>query len=204
MRRAETVFIFAMAALLGGCGIRKPQTAKAAPVAPKPAAPAAPPPPPEPLSIPQTDVQLPPPQPITEEALATTIPAGEPPPPAPTIPRSTPRPITPRTGGSAPPRPEPAAPAPATPPAVEAERPPISELTPAPELKRMQEEADGRILEVSELIRRIPRSRLRQQQPSVERINTFLKQAEEARRRGDMRQASELAGRALVLARELK
>jgi hypothetical protein len=202
MRRAEALLIIAMAVSLGGCVFRKPQTAKAAPAAPKPAVATAPAPPPEPLSVPQTNVELPQPQPISPEALATTLPAGEPPaPPAP--PPRTPARTPARTGGT-PPRVEPPAPAPATPPATEAERPPISEVTPVAELKRMQEEAEGRRQEVAQLIRRIPRGRLRQQQNSVDRINSFLKQAQDAEKRGDMRQASELAGRALVLARELK
>jgi hypothetical protein len=93
-------------------------------------------------------------------------------------------------------------PAPATP--AEGERPPITELTTPVEQKRLQDEAEARRQEVTELIRHIPRGRLRQQQNSVERINSFLKQAEDAELRNDMRQANELAGRALVLARELK
>ena len=85
------------------------------------------------------------------------------------------------------------------------ERPPISELTPPAELKRLQEEADARRQEVTQLIaQHSARTALKQQQNSVDRIDSFLKQAEEAEQRGDMRQASELAGRALVLARELK
>jgi hypothetical protein len=202
MRLAETILIVAMAVGLGGCVVRKQPTAKAAPAAPKPVAAAAPAPAPEPLSIPQTNVTLPPPQPVSPEALATTLPAGEPPPPPPAPSRNTSRPA-PRPGGT-PQRTEPATPAPATPPAVETERPAIVEVTPKAELIRLQEEAETRRREVAELIRRIPRNRLRQQQGSVDRINTFLKQAEDAERRGDMRQASELAGRAAVLARELK
>jgi hypothetical protein len=38
----------------------------------------------------------------------------------------------------------------------------------------------------------------------LDRIQSFLKQADDAERRGEMRQASELAQRALVLARALK
>jgi hypothetical protein len=200
MRRAETLLIVAMAVSFGGCVLRKPKTANATPAAPKPVAPAKPAPPPEPLSIPQTNVYLPAPQPVSPEALATTVPAGEPAP----APAPPPKPISrpsPRPSGT-PPRVEPATPAPPTP--AEPERPPISELTSPAELKRLKDEADARRQEVAELIRRIPRGRLRQQQNSVDRITAFLKQAEDAEVRNDMRQASELAGRALVLARELK
>src|SRR5690349_950623 len=75
MRRAEVLLMIAIAASSAGCSFRKPQTAKAAPAPPRPVAPATPAPPPEPLSIPQTNVYLPAPQPVTPEALATTIPA---------------------------------------------------------------------------------------------------------------------------------
>ena len=201
MRRAEAVLIIAMAVSLGGCVLRKPQTAKAAPPAPKAAAPAAPAPPPQPLSIPQTNVYLPAPQPVTPEALATTIPSGEPAPPPPAPPKPVTRPAPSRSSGT-PVRVEPPPPAPSTP--AEGERPPISELTPPTELRRLQEETDARRREVMQLVRSIPKSRQRRQQDSMERIAAFLKQAQEAEARNDMRQASELAQRALVLARELK
>jgi len=71
-------------------------------------------------------------------------------------------------------------------------------------LKRLQDEADARIQETKQLIANIPQRRQNQQRNLVGRIEAFLKQAEEAKGRNDMRQASELAGRALVLARELK
>jgi hypothetical protein len=200
MRLAESILAIGMALSLSGCVLHRTPIAKAAPPAPKPTVTPAPAPPPEPLSIPQTNVELPSPQPISPEALATTQPAGEPLPPPPPV--RAPRP--PRTGGT-PARTE-ATPGatPAAPPAAEPAHPLVSEVTPAAELKRLQDEAAARRQEVTQLIRRIPRSRLRQQQNSVDRINVFLKQAEDAERRGDMRQASELAGRALVLARELK
>src|SRR5947199_1255340 len=87
MRRAAAFLILAVAGSCGGCVVRKPKTASVAPAAPKPATPATPAPPPEPLSIPQTNVYLPEPQPVTPEALATTIPPGEPAPPPPPPPK---------------------------------------------------------------------------------------------------------------------
>ncbi len=199
MRPAHALLMIGIAISLGGCVPKNQQTVKAAPPAPRPSSPPAAKPPPEPLSVPQTNVQLPPPQPVPPEAMATTAPAVEPfPAPTPAPPR-TPARTPARTGGPSP-RTEPAAP----PAPVETERPPISEVTPAAEFKRLQDEADNRKQEVTQLIRRIPRARLRQQQNSIDRINAFLHQADDARRRGDMRQATELAGRALVLARELK
>jgi hypothetical protein len=78
-------------------------------------------------------------------------------------------------------------------------------VTPAAELKRMQEEAGARKREVRQIVTSIDRHRLnRQQRGLFDRIQSFLKQSDDAESRGEMRQASELAQRALVLARELK
>jgi hypothetical protein len=78
----------------------------------------------------------------------------------------------------------------------------MTEVLPPAELKRLQDEARGRSQEARRLIAQL--SDRQRQDARVRRIETFLKQADEAERRGDLRQASELAGRALVLARELK
>jgi hypothetical protein len=199
MKLAEALLIVALAAGVSGCSLRKPKTANVPPAPSKPAAAPAPAPPPEPLSTPQTNVHLAPPQPLTPEAIATTqLPGAPPPPPA--------QPQRPPSKRPPPARPvvEPPAPVPAAPPAAEPGRLPITEVLPAAELKRLQDEAGTRVLEARKLLTQISRVRRRQQQITVSRVETFLKQAEEAERRGDMRQASELAGRALVLARELK
>ena len=201
MKLAEALLIVALAAGVSGCA-RKPKTLTAAPAPPKPVAAPAPAPAPEPLSIPQTNVHLSPPQPLTPEAIATTQLPGEPPPaPAqpPRTPARSPRPPAPRPVTEQPP-----APVPAAPPSSEPGRAPITEVLAPAELKRLQEEAGARVLEARKVLAQIPRTRRRDQQNTVNRVETFLKQAEEAERRGDMRQASELAGRALVLARELK
>src|SRR4051812_10599555 len=182
MRRAEAVLIIAIAVSLGGCVLRKPQAAKPAPPAPKPVAPAPPAPPPQPLSIPQTNVYLPAPQPVSPEALATTIPPTEPPP----APPAPPKPVTRTAPSRQPVRVEPAPPPP-TPP-VEGERPTISELTTEPEKKRLQDEANARRQEVEQLVARIPKNGSRQQRDSMARIKTFQKQSQEAEDRGDMRQ----------------
>ena len=200
MKLAETLLIVALGIGLNACA-RKPKTANLPPAPPKPAAAPAPAPPPQPLSTPQTNVHLAPPQPLTPEAIATTQLPGEPTPtPAP--------PQRPQSKTQRPaPRPaveQPPAPVPAAPPSTEPGRAPISEVLPPAELKRLQEEAGARVLEARKLLAQIPRARRRLQQTTVNRVETFLKQAEEAERRGDMRQASELAGRGLVLARELK
>jgi hypothetical protein len=182
---------------LPSCVLKKPKTVKAAPPAPAPTVSPAPAPPPAPLSVPQTDVHLPPPQPLTPEAIATAQPPEEP--------AATPAPpAPPRRKGPAAPKPE----APAAPPAAATappEHPPIEEVTPAAEQKRFQDEADGRKREVRQLVDSLDRRRLNHQQRGLlDRIQSFVKQSDDAENRGDMRQASELAQRALVLARELK
>ncbi len=199
MKRVEAILVAGLAISLSGCFLgRKPKVVKAAPPPPKPAAAPAPAPLPQPLSIPQTNVQLPPAQPVTPEALATTVPHEETP--------STPAPVrTPPRRPPAAPKPEVAAPAPpvATPPAEE--RPPIQEeLTPA-EKKRLSDESEARGREATRVVDQLPQQRLTPMvQSIVERVRSFVKQAGDARARGDFRQASELAGRALQLAQSLQ
>ena len=196
----ETALITALVLSLSSCLTHKPQTVKAAPPPPAPAAVPAAAPPPQPLSIPQTEVHLPPPQPVSPEAAASAQPPEEVPHAAPPAPRPVSRPRAPAAT-----RPETPVPTPAAPPAAEPERPPLQEVLPAAEQKRFQEEAAGRRREVRQLVDPLDRRRLsRQQRALLDRIQSFLKQSDDAERQGEMRQASELAQRALVLARELK
>jgi hypothetical protein len=203
MHRAHAFLLVPTIAIgLGGCVLKKTPTAKAAPAPPKPAATAAPAPPPEPLSAPQTTVQLPPPQPLTAEALQSMQPPETTPAPPPP-PRSRPSGSRRDTNTQRPPVEAPP-PVVAPPTNPEPERPPLQEQLPPTEIKRLQEEATARKTQARQLVDQARRHHLsRQQNGMVERINTFLKQADDAERRGDMRQASELAERALVLARAL-
>src|SRR5690242_13613746 len=76
MRQSFAITAAFLALALSGCVLRG-KTPKAAPVAPvtaKPVTATAPPPPPPPLSTPQTQVELPRPQPIDPAALATEPP----------------------------------------------------------------------------------------------------------------------------------
>jgi hypothetical protein len=185
---------------LPGCVLRKNKTA-AAPPPPQPAVTSAPPP--QPLSIRQTEVELPPPQPLTPEAIATTqIPEEQPAPSAPAqAAPARPKPSAPHTEivPQGPPAPA------ATPPPAEPERQPIQEALPPAELKRLQEEAAARTRETRQLLGAIEHRRLSRQEEGIrERVLSFLQQSAEAEQRGDMRQADELAGRALVLVRDLK
>jgi hypothetical protein len=201
MKRTEAILVAGLAISLSGCIFaRKPKVVKASPPPPRPAAAPAPPPLPQPLSIPQTNVQLPPAQPLSPEALATTLPREETP-SAPVPVRTPPR----RPPSASAPRPEVVVPAPApvTPPTEE--RPPIQEVLSAEEKKRLADEADARSRDALHLVGQLPTQRLnRTQQSIVDRVMSFVKQADEAKKRGDMRQASELAGRALLLAKELQ
>jgi hypothetical protein len=197
MRFGTAILAIAVTISLGGCSLKKQPQIAAAPPAPKPAAPAKPA---EPLSIPQTSVELPPPQPIPPDALPPAEPGTTPAPPASTSRTQTRAPQ--QRPGAQPPKPEPTAPTtPAQPPV--AERAPIAEVLSPAEAKRLQDEAHARTNEARQTIARLSARRRNQQKSVIDRINVFLTQAQEAERRGDMRQASELAGRAAVLAREL-
>ncbi|HEY2014229.1 MAG TPA: hypothetical protein VGH38_12055 [Bryobacteraceae bacterium] len=198
--------LLAMAISLSGCVLQgKPKTAAATPPAPKPVtAPAPAPAPPAPLSIPQTHAELPAPQPVSSEALATTEPAGEPVAPPPSAPKS------PRKGSRAPaaqaPKPE-VTPPPVTPavaPPAEPERGPIQEIVPAEELKRLQQGADAKKREIRQRLSRLPRHRQSADEKAlVDSIQSFVNLSDDAERIGDMRKAYELADRGLVLAQGL-
>ena len=71
MTRATVVLVAALAIPLAGCAWSGKPKAAVIPAPPQPAAPA---PAPEPLSIPQTRVDLPPPQPLDPAAVVTAAP----------------------------------------------------------------------------------------------------------------------------------
>jgi hypothetical protein len=204
-----------MALWLAGCVVRSKQQAKVTtPAAPLPvvATPSAPPP--QPLSIPQTQVQLPLPQTISPEALATT---QLPPPnpeaqPSATVPSRNPRrpPVAgPKPGTASPAGAQQAATGvtPQTPGAAPSEsetRGPVQEIVPAPELKRLQDSVAARKQEIHKVLDVAEKRRLNREQRSVvTRIQSFLQQSDEAEKRSDWRQADALAERAQVLAKEL-
>lgn len=203
MKRVEAILAACLALSLTGCVLRAKQPVAKATTPPKPVAAPPPAPPPKPLSTPQTDVQLPAYQPLTPEAVASTFPPEEPPPPPP-APKPPPRGSRPQ--GNTTPKPVEVTPqGPAIPPPVEPERPRIQDALSPDEVKRLQEEAENTRREIKQRIDSIPVHRLnRQQNILVKRIRTFVEQSEDAKRRGDVRQAAELAQRALVLAKELQ
>ena len=198
MRIAKAILAVLLAVSLAGCILRG-KTAAKAPAAPKPAvtpAPGAPTAAPA-LSIPQTRAELPAPQPVPADALAVSPPPEAELPPAPAPPAR--QPARPKPPQASAPKPE----APAV-PAPEPGRAPVQEVLPAEERNRLREEANGARREVAALLARLPARLVLQQRDQVNRIETFLRQSLDADRRGDLRQANELAVRGLVLARELR
>jgi len=206
MRLGPKVTMGVMALLLSGCemNLRRAKT----PPAPQPTTAAAEEPPPapapsEPLSIPQTQVKLPRPQPIDPEALAT-------PPSPPSEPSATHTPRKAKRTG-----PQPAAappvksdpvetaetPAPAT---AETPRPSIEPVLPEEKRRQLQEDVASRLRDVDQKLTRLAALRLSQSdQASVERIRQFAKLSQDALYRGDLQMANSLAERALIAAQEL-
>lgn len=207
MKRTDALIALFLAISCAGCVASGKQPVAKAPPAPKPTVAAAPPPPRQ-LSIPQTTVELPTFQPLTTEAIESAQPAEEtpaaPPPPKPPAasrrtnqPAQPPREVTPQ----GPATPAPVTPAPAPPP----DREPIQEALSPGEQKRLLDEADTYRKETQTRITQAQAARLSAQQRSlITRIRTFLKQSDDAQRRNDIRQASELAQRAVILARGLQ
>lgn len=208
MRGAAFILATSLSLLLTGCVLKAKQQSKVnnAPPPPRPTAAAAPAtPPPGPLSIRQTQVELPAPQPISPEALATTAPPEAPPE------DQRPARALRRTPVAGPPKPEQPpvqvqapAPAPAPPPAAEPERPPIQEILPAAELKRLQDSADAKKRDIRRVLEQVGPQRLNAQRDKVERIRSFLKASDEAESHNDMRQAELLAEKAQTLVGELQ
>jgi len=200
MGRVEAIIGVALAISMAGCAVMKPKTPAIVAAPPLPATPSNLKP--EPLSIPQTQVELPPFQPVNPDALTTVQP---PEPAAPAVePAAAPKP--PRRTTGAPPKPKPeVTPPPAQPaPPVEPERPPIQEIVSADERKHEQESGDGHKREIRQLLAQAKAHRLTSEQNKmVKRIQAFVAQSDEAEKRGDMREADALAERGLVLAREL-
>lgn len=209
MKTARAILVLTLSFGLAGCVLRGKQAAKTVPPPPPPAPKQEPPAPRAPLSIPQTQVQLPPPQPIDPEALAAAQEPGEPAaePPV-TVPARTPASVRRPSGPPAvsTPRSEPAAPA--TPPPATAAPPEnarIQEIVPPTEQKRLQELADARRRESRQLLEQAAGHRLtRHQAGVVKTIESFLKASEQAEAKGDTRQAADLADRALTLAKDLQ
>jgi len=202
MKHTEAILVGCLAISLAGCVLRgAPKTAKAIPPAPKPVA-APPSAPPEPLSIPQTSVELPAPQPVDPEALVTLPPPADPVPepvatrrlrrPAPAA--SNPPPAKPEAGPAGPPPLEPAE-----------ERPAIQEIIPASEQQRLHDSVVRRRAEITQILSQTDgRRQTKLQQGVVRMINDLRNLAAEAEKHADLKQADANLERAQVLARELQ
>ncbi|MGO9230346.1 MAG: hypothetical protein ACLQKA_14225 [Bryobacteraceae bacterium] len=191
---ASCALVLVLAASLTGCVLQgKKRAAQATPAAPAPAA--KPSTPPRPLSIPQTQVEIPTPQPVSEEALAAGQTAQDAPEPA-----TPPRPVHHNV-------PPPAAnPRPEAPPVVTEEpaRAPIQEVLSLPERKQLQDSTAERKREIRRLVDLARSRRLNSHELSVvARIEGLVRLSGDAEAKGDLREADGLAQRALVLARDL-
>jgi hypothetical protein len=198
MRPVFKTLISVLALLFSACELKLnqaktppaplPTVAKAAPPPPAPA-------PSEPLSIPQTQVRLPEPQPINPDAVVT-----------PPVPQE-PSPAHHKKS-----RPGAPAASPAKPETVEtADAPPVVPETPPhrlepviPEGQRIQrmEEISARLRDVEQTLKRVqpqnnPQKRLAAQ------IQNFVDQAYKAKDQGDIQKASGLVDRAQLLVQDL-
>jgi hypothetical protein len=200
MRNAPTYIALLLALMTASCVMSgKPKaTVPVAPIATaRPPAPPAPAPAPPALSIPQTQVELPRPQTVDEAALSPYTPPPpvevvEPPPPS----RAPPTRRTPAntTTTPAPPAAAPAEPAP----------PPIQEIIPQAEVKRLEAQAQSRRRDVQQIVEQLLRRQLNPAQRGViTNIQSFLDSSLDAEKRGDMKLADALADRAQILARDL-
>jgi hypothetical protein len=198
--------------VVGGKAAKTPAV-PAAPVATAVAKPAAPPPP---VSSPQTEIQLPPAQPVSPEALATIDnvrqeePAPEPEPVAkPPASRRPASPPLPAPAAANPPRQEPPATAetPVQPPAATPAPEESPRLQPAysdEERRRTLAELERRRAEIESLLKGVNQSRISADQKAViDRIRSFQTVADEAAKRLDFRSADAISERALILAKEL-
>jgi len=208
MRVVSKVAIAVFALALAGCELGPLKRANTPP-APTPAvAKSEPPPEPqrsEPLSIPQTQVQLPRVQPIDPEALAT-------PPtivPAESASQRQKHAATrrPTTGAASPPpvsvKPDPVESADA-PPQPEPTRARLEPVLPADQRRRLVEDIASRLKEVEQLLDKISGKRLSSaDKESVEQIRFLGNQSHQALEQGELEKAGNLATRALFLAQDL-
>jgi hypothetical protein len=177
---------------LSGCSLRaKTKTATAVP--PKPAAPA---PANVPLSTPQTQVELPKPQPI-DPAAWNTEPIAAAPVEPPVAPRP-PAPLPKRTVRTE-------VPAPAVTPPPEPPRPEFQEIIPEADQKRYQASAQNRKREIARIIEQLNKRHLtKSQQNDLAAIMTFVAQSDESEKKNEMKMADVLAERAQILAKSLQ
>ena len=187
MRYAALVAM--MAVLAAGCKRNRP---KVTPAAAAPVAVAA-----EPLSVPQTAVRLPPPQPIPPEAIPPEEPGPAPVEAAPVPPRP-----------AAKPRPAPAMPPPSPAPAANTAPanagPQLRPLFTAEQARQLNRQIDDSLATAQRRLDQArPKAADRDRSAASERVRTFIEQAQQARQAGDLNRAKSLAERAAALASDL-
>jgi predicted S18 family serine protease len=144
-------------------------------------------------------MQLPGFQPLDPEAL-TAVDVETPPVEQPAAPSHGNR----RAGPPAIPAPKTDPPSPVAAPA-EPERAPIQEVMPADEQKRLQDAADQHKRETRALLDQARgRALSPQEKNTAQSIEQLLRSSDDSQSKGDMRTASDLAYKALVLARDLQ
>jgi hypothetical protein len=158
-----------------------------------------------PISVPQTQVTLPSPQPIHAEALpaakpeapANPEPAQAVKPPRTAVPRGEPRQTTTTQTVPAGPQPPPPAPPPAS-------RRRIRPVESAAERRRLQADISTRQRQVQDILAKARNRQLSDaEKAAVDRVQAFLDQTEAALKDKDLQQAAALANRALLLCQEL-
>ncbi len=205
MRLAGIIAAMFLVFGLAGCSLRGGgKSAKAAPPPPKPAPAASPKAPDAPLSVPQTQVQLPPPQPVNPLAVAAPQePQEQAPEPAAATQAKPPRRPAPVAAAPKPVEPPPAAVVQPQPPVEE--RPRLQEIVSPEERKKLADQMAVRKKEIDEALRIAAARPLSDHDRNiVDRIKSFLQLSDQAGARGEMRQAEALSERALILARELR
>ena len=199
-RRCACATLLGLMVALAGCtlGLGKRRA-----VAPPPAPAAVQPPAPDlPLSIPQTAVTLPNPQPVNTDAIPTLQAAQQSPAPGKTEAPPAPRAL--RRSAAVPPKPDPEPEAETPPAPAPPEQPAIRPILSGDEQKRIRNVIDARKKEIAEKMSHVKGRLSESNQSLVDRINSFLEQCDEAERRSDYSQADELSVHALVLAGELR
>jgi hypothetical protein len=193
MRRAKIILVAALALFLAGCILKaKPKTIARPPAAPQPAAPA---PAPEPLSIPQTQQQLPQEQTWNPDALRKAEPQVQPKPVPVTQPPAKPKPpIGPTKPAET--TPDPPAPEP---------RSPIREILPADVEKQFHDSAERHKAEVRNLLAAARRrgGLSADESSTIDKINQLVDQCDQFEKTGDMRSADQVAEKAYLLAKDL-
>ncbi len=187
---------------LAGCTLR-PTKQAATPPPPKPVA--AQPPAPEPqLSVFQTAVVLPSPQPINPDAIPAPPPADVPAPEKAEAAPPAPRPARRTAAGPPKPEPEPEVETPAVvAPPVE-EQPKIQPILSDEAQRKAKAAIESRRKDIRDLLTRAKAHPSPANQTLVDRINSFVTQSDEAAQRGDYTQANDLSERALILAKGLQ